>query len=81
MNKKHLLVYYDRINKEYTSVTPRDWSRQNKNHFKKYKFKNSKDSPRDAEIEKYLKNSYGFVEFTYDEVVVLCNFDTKIKSF
>ncbi len=76
-SREHFLVYFD-LNQNIVCIKPREWSRKNTKHFQpKYTFINN-DAPKDNEIETYLKTNYGFVEFTYEKVVVLCNFDTDI---
>lgn len=79
--KDHFLVYYDKTEKDFITITPKDWARKNKKHFPRKKFIDSKTTPTVEEIGSYLKDKYSFVEFTYEEVVVLCNFDTKRKDF
>jgi hypothetical protein len=79
-HKPHHLIYYDTTKKEYVATTPKDWARKNKFEFPpKFTFTNGKTTPTVDEIERHLKYKYKFVEFTYDEVIVLCNFDTKIN--
>jgi hypothetical protein len=73
MNKKHYLIYWDKKILVFHTTTPRDRARENPGKVP--------DEARTQAIEDYLKNEYGFVEFTYAEVVVLCNFDTLRRDF
>ena len=57
MNKNRFLVYYDKDTKDIVTTIPREWSRLYKKRFPKYKFKDSKDSASDSEIERYLKTN------------------------
>jgi len=79
-HRDHHLTYFDVKLGQYIYTTPKDWARVHQNHFPPEKtFANSDTTPTVDEIEAELKDKYGFVEFTYKKVIVLCNFNTEIK--
>lgn len=79
--KDHHLTYWDKKKKQYVYDTPKDWARQYRKYFPKKNFSDDKNTPTSDEIGRVLKDQFGFVEFTHEKVIVLCNFDTNRKDF
>jgi len=75
MNRTHYVVYWSENLGSYTTTTPREWARQfGQNH-------NIDNDARTQAIEDYLKSHFRFIEFTFDNSVVLCNLDTVTPNF
>ncbi|WP_289060349.1 hypothetical protein [uncultured Zobellia sp.] len=69
VNKKHYII----INNSGVigATTPKNWARANQKLFSKYSFKDSENTPRTKEIEKYLEESLKFNRVENSEIVVL----------
>jgi len=75
MNRIHYVVYWDEKLRAFTTTTPREWARQFGH------IHGIDNNARTQAIEDFLKAEYRFVEFTFDNSVVLCNLDTVAPNF
>ena len=68
VNKKHFILFNN--NGVISATTPKDWARANQHFFPKHNFLDSKNTPRDTEIEKYLSNKLNYNCVSNTEIII-----------